>query len=354
MKRLWQRTMIALARSDRVKDFMQHNERMKGLARRFVAGGDAEAAITVACHLLAEGIRTSFFYLGEYVDRPELVRENVEQKLHIARLLETQEMDVHISVDPTQIGLQTDRSEVAARALAIGRAIMTASAGKPGLHCLMLDMEDASVVDFTLALHDELRRLELPGAITLQAYLRRSEGDLARLIAGGAKVRLVKGAFVGKRDIAFTNEAEIKANYRRLVGMMLAPEARASGFASIRSSQRMMIASRPRRWRLRASRAGRRARMNSRCCSGSGAMSLRVWRGRANGSGSICLSVATGGPMRCAGSGKIRPTASCSRGRCSARRQSSLPFLDPIERPDQHDDVEGEIVADHVAGEQLE
>jgi proline dehydrogenase len=233
MKRLWQRTMIALARSDRVKDFMQHNERMKGLARRFVAGGDAEAAITVACHLLAEGIRTSFFYLGEYVDRPELVRENVEQKLHIARLLETQEMDVHISVDPTQIGLQTDRSEVAARALAIGRAIMTASAGKPGLHCLMLDMEDASVVDFTLALHDELRRLELPGAITLQAYLRRSEGDLARLIASGAKVRLVKGAFVGKRDIAFTNEAEIKANYRRLVGMMLAPEARASGFYPI-------------------------------------------------------------------------------------------------------------------------
>src|SRR6185436_10143185 len=192
-----------------------------------------EAAITVACHLLAEGIRTSFFYLGEYVDRPELVRENVEQKLHIARLLETQEMDVHISVDPTQIGLQTDRSEVAARALAIGRAIMTASAGKPGLHCLMLDMEDPSVVDFTLALHDELRRLELPGAITLQAYLRRSEGDLARLIASGAKVRLVKGAFVGKRDIAFTNEAEIKANYRRLVGMMLAPEARASGFYPI-------------------------------------------------------------------------------------------------------------------------
>jgi proline dehydrogenase len=233
MKRLWQRTMIALARSDRVKDFMQRNERMKGLAQRFVAGGDAEAAITVACHLLAEGIRTSFFYLGEYVDRPELVRENIEQKLQIARLLEAQEMDVHISVDPTQIGLQTDRSEVAARALAIGRAIMTASAGKPGLHCLMLDMEDASVVDFTLALHDELRRLELKAAITLQAYLRRSEGDLERLIASGAKVRLVKGAFVGKSDIAFTKETEIKANYRRLVGMMLAPEARASGFYPI-------------------------------------------------------------------------------------------------------------------------
>ena len=103
MKRLWQRVMIALARSARVKGFMQANPRMTNLARRFVAGPDAAAAIAAAHHLLdRKGIRTSFFYLGEYVDRPELVRENVEQKLAIARALQDDELDVHISVDPTQ------------------------------------------------------------------------------------------------------------------------------------------------------------------------------------------------------------------------------------------------------------
>ncbi|WP_119391138.1 proline dehydrogenase family protein [Taklimakanibacter lacteus] len=235
MKRLWQKTMIALARSHRMKTFMQRDERMKALAQRFVAGADAQAALATAHRLLAaQGIRASFFYLGEYVDRPELVSENVEQKLLIARLLaDEEEIDVHISVDPTQIGLQTDPAEVGTRALAIGRAIMTASAGKAGLHCLMLDMEDSSVVDFTLALHDDLRRLELPAAITLQAYLRRSERDLERLITGGARVRLVKGAFVGTSDIAFTSEAQIKTNYRRLVGMMLGAQAKASGFYPI-------------------------------------------------------------------------------------------------------------------------
>jgi proline dehydrogenase len=46
-------------------------------------------------------------------------------------------------------------------------------------------------------------------------------------------VRLVKGAFVGGADIAYTRHREIKANYRKLVEMMLSPEAREKGFYPI-------------------------------------------------------------------------------------------------------------------------
>lgn len=234
MKRLWQRGMIALARSAAIKDFMQRRRGMTKLAERFVAGPDSASAVATAQRLLDEkGIRTSFFYLGEYVDRLELVQENVDQKLAIAARLTDKALDVHVSVDPTQIGLQTDPDQVGPRARLIGRAITRASAGKSGFHCLMLDMEDAGVVDFTIALHDDLRRLELPAAITLQAYLRRTERDLTRLIATGARMRLVKGAFVGTRDVAFTTQAEIKANYRKLVALMLSEEARESGFYPI-------------------------------------------------------------------------------------------------------------------------
>lgn len=234
MKRLWQRGMIALARSSGVKDFMQARSGMQKLARRFVAGADAASAVATARRLLDEkGIHTSFYYLGEYIDRLELVQVNVDQKLAIAALLTDEAFDVHISVDPTQIGLQTDPDQVGPRARSIGRAITRASAGKPGFHCLMLDMEDVGVVDFTLALHDDLRRLELPVAVTLQAHLRRTERDLTRVIENGGKVRLVKGAFVDAKDVAFTTEAEIKENYRKLVSLMLSPQARESGFYPI-------------------------------------------------------------------------------------------------------------------------
>ncbi|MBL4614697.1 MAG: proline dehydrogenase family protein [Magnetovibrio sp.] len=101
------------------------------------------------------------------------------------------------------------------------------------LAVLMFDMEDASVIDDTIALHDGLADQNLPVALTLQAYLKRSEADLKRQIERGAKVRLVKGAFVAGDDIAFTTRTEIKANSRHLIDLMLSVEARETGFYPI-------------------------------------------------------------------------------------------------------------------------
>ena len=94
----------------------------------------------------------------------------------------------------------------------------------------MLDMEDQSFTDATIALHDELRAAGLPVALTPQAYLRRTEADLNRQIALGAHVRLVKGAFVADAATSFTRRAEIKANSRRLIDLMFSHGAREAGF----------------------------------------------------------------------------------------------------------------------------
>jgi len=73
----------------------------------------------------------------------------------------------------------------------------------------------------------------LPVALTLQAYLKRTSSDMEPLIDSGAKVRLVKGAFAASQDIAFTHQAEIKNNYRRLVELMLSKKAKEQGFYPI-------------------------------------------------------------------------------------------------------------------------
>src|SRR5690606_31236226 len=70
-------------------------------------------------------------------------------------------------------------------------------------------------------------------ALTLQAYLKRTGADLKRQIARGSKVRLVKGAFAAGEDVALTRQADIKANSRRLIDMMLSKEARETGFYPI-------------------------------------------------------------------------------------------------------------------------
>lgn len=234
MRRMWQAMMIGLAESGRAKRWAQGFAGASALARQYVGGEDAAAALATANDLLrARRIRSSLFYLGEYVNTPALVAENVAAKLEIAGLLGPAGLDVHVSVDPTQVGHGVDAAAARRDVRTIGEAIAASSAGRPGVHCLMLDMEDARVTDATIALHAMLRDAGLPAALTLQAYRHRTEADLAPLVRAGAKVRLVKGAFAAGPDIAFTRQPEIKANSRKLIALMLSRAARDSGFYPI-------------------------------------------------------------------------------------------------------------------------
>src|SRR5438128_2471204 len=136
LHRAWQSTMIRFARSARLTSFMQRNRATSLMAREFVAGRDAAQAVKLAGELSSTlGMRSSLFYLGEYVDRPELVAENVASKLAVIERLESSGLDIHVSVDPTQIGQSLDASLARANALRIADRLRRAAGAKPGVHC---------------------------------------------------------------------------------------------------------------------------------------------------------------------------------------------------------------------------
>ena len=232
-RRSWQAAMIALARSPGWKQWMQAQRAASGLARRYVGGADVDEAVETARALRSRNIRASLFYLGEYVDTPALVEENVEAKIAVARRLAEAGLDVHVSVDPTQIGCTIDWVQGCENAARIAEAARSAAGNRPGVHCVMLDMEDFSVNEATLELHDGLRKQGFPMAQTLQAYLRKTYGDMEWKVAQGARVRLVKGAFAAGAEIAFTARDEIDGSYRRLIDLMLGDTAKATGFYPI-------------------------------------------------------------------------------------------------------------------------
>ena len=107
--RLWQQIMIFLARNKSVKSFMQNRSDMSELATRFVGGKNAREASEEAVNLKSGGIRSSLFYLGEYVENISVINQTVSELQRIAEYLSDAELDIHISVDPTQIGYQVDR-----------------------------------------------------------------------------------------------------------------------------------------------------------------------------------------------------------------------------------------------------
>lgn len=234
MRRLWQMTMIALARSPRTKAVMQGARSTSMLARRFVAGPSPMDGVERAQRLMCDhGIRSSLFFMGEYVDQLDRVAEAVDNKSRVARSLGDAGLDIHVSVDPTQIGHQIDPALVGDRAARIAGVIRQAVGSGDGIHCLMFDMEDASLNDPTIAAHNALQDDGYPVALTLQAYLKRTQTDLTAQIRRGSRVRLVKGAFAAGSDIALTGRAAIKENFRRLIDAMLSPEARETGFYPI-------------------------------------------------------------------------------------------------------------------------
>ena len=224
---VWQRLMIALATSEGLKRRIQRGRRSSALATRFVGGADSRSALDTARTLADEGVTCSLFYLGEYVRDAATVSATVAQKIAMARELAAAGLDVHVSVDPTQIGYSIDHGLGQANADSIGRAMRDIDGS--GLKMLMLDMEDRSLVDPTLALARHLDAQGVPVGVTLQAYLRRTEDDLRSRIAAGGAVRLVKGAFAEDRSVAFTRRPEIDENYLSLAALMLSDDARMAG-----------------------------------------------------------------------------------------------------------------------------
>jgi proline dehydrogenase len=219
--------MIALARSDSLTRLVQNNSRISSAANQFVGGLDEDAALRTALELRQRGIRASLFFLGEYITDPAVSRQTIDSLLRLLPSLDRHGLDTHVSVDPTQIGyaIRAELGEENALRLA---------ASFPAQHSahsfLMIDMEDVSYVDRTIALRSLLASRGVPAAITLQAYLRRTESDLLGLLRDRVPcVRLVKGAFSEPSAAAWTRRGEITAAYLRLAAMMLSDQVRDGG-----------------------------------------------------------------------------------------------------------------------------
>lgn len=230
-KRMWQRSMIGLADRDKLRRRIESSDRLAGLAGRFVAGPDVGAARRKAEEFDAAHICSSIYYLGEYVNSAGLVEENVTGILTAIETFGQTDLEWFISVDPTQIGYSISAELGWTNAQRISETLKTIRDAQK--HYMMVDMEDASMVPQTIDLYKNLRVQSTPVAITLQTYLFRTMDDFQRLAIQGATIRLVKGAFVASRRVAYTRKRDIDDAYLRLCLLALSPAMKAAGHRPI-------------------------------------------------------------------------------------------------------------------------
>ncbi len=186
------------------------------LVRRFVAGTELEDALAVIRRVNDGGLSAAVTYLGENVATETAARAAAAAYLEILDQIKRRSLRCVPSLKLTHMGL--DISEAAC--VDNLRRILDRARDHGTL--VWIDMEQTAYTERTLRLYAELRR-EYPNvACVVQAYLRRSEEDVRRLIGIGATVRLCKGAYREPPSLAFADKVEVDRSYERLMDLLLA------------------------------------------------------------------------------------------------------------------------------------
>jgi proline dehydrogenase len=180
----------------------------RGFARRFIAGESIEEAIASVRDLPAKGLHLTLDYLGESVSSADAAAAAAAQYLHIFEAVVASGIERNVSLKLTQLGLDVDR----ATAIDNMRRIL-----EPADHYgffVRIDMEGSQYTEITLSVLETLwQQGHRQVGTVIQSCLKRSDGDIRRLNALGARVRLVKGAYKEPKTLAFQRKTDVDAAF---------------------------------------------------------------------------------------------------------------------------------------------
>jgi proline dehydrogenase len=190
---------------------------------RFMPGERIDDALEAAKQLQGLGITTILTHLGENLTKVEEAEQVTRHYLDVLDRVAAAGLDAHISIKPTQLGLDLDRALCERN---LDRLVERTEQRK---NFLWIDMESSPYVDPTLALYKRTRAKTSKIGIALQAYLYRTPKDVEDLIPLGPAVRIVKGAYLEPPDVAYPKKADVDQAYFNLCARLLAEDARNAG-----------------------------------------------------------------------------------------------------------------------------
>ena len=205
------RAILAAAHSPRIQRLVRRYGMRLGAAR-FVAGESLDEAVVTLRRLNEQGLRTNTTLLGEDVADAESAERVVDQYKEVLQRIAAEGLQTNVSLKLTHLGLLIDE-ELAHRN--VDRLLAEAARLD---NFVRIDMENSPLVEATLRIYRRLREAGHDNVGTvLQAYLYRSEQDLESLLPLRPNLRIVKGAYRERPEVAYPKKADVDAAFRRLV-----------------------------------------------------------------------------------------------------------------------------------------
>ncbi|HVN32012.1 MAG TPA: proline dehydrogenase family protein [Thermoanaerobaculaceae bacterium] len=185
-------------------------------ARRYVAGSRLEQAIATVQWLAQQGCCATIDVLGESVVERQHAVTAVAAYHEVLEAITANSLPAHVSLKPTQMGLNIDRSFCRDNIAAV-----LERAHSKGIF-VRIDMEDSPTTDATLAIYRELVGHFPSGTgVVLQARLRRTFADASALANPGTNVRLCKGIYLEPRPIAYEERDIIRNAFVHALEILL-------------------------------------------------------------------------------------------------------------------------------------
>lgn len=223
--------ILAAAHNRATKAFMGRYGMRLG-ASRFVAGETLDQCVGVIRVLNQQGFKCNATLLGEAVASAADADRAVAEYQGLIKRLATEHVNCNVAIKLTLLGL--DLGEELAESNMVRLLERSAELGLT----MRIDMEDSAHVESTLKIYRNLlaRGCDNVGVV-LQSSLRRSAADLESLLPLAPNLRLVKGAYLEGREVAFPDKAEVDDNYVRLLEQALS----GAGYTAIATHDDRMI-----------------------------------------------------------------------------------------------------------------
>jgi len=198
------------------------NDLLFRIAKHWIAGETYEEALSRAEQSYPHKIRGILNLLGEDIGSREETNIATATYVEILNTINERRAQSCISIKPTQLGLSIDKS------LYFENLKKILSTAKSFGNFVWVDMEGSEYTAATIDSYLEFRKEFDNIGVAIQAYLKRSEEDVGRILDAKGIIRLCKGAYNESPAVAYKSRNKIRENYSSLMRAMF---ERGKGFA---------------------------------------------------------------------------------------------------------------------------
>ncbi|MCM3128907.1 proline dehydrogenase family protein [Paenibacillus provencensis] len=184
-------------------------------ASRFVAGITIDEAVKSVNILNRDGRVATLDHLGEFISTREEALESTRMCIETLEAIADSGIKSNLSLKMTSLGLDIDKQ------LCVDNMVQILECARRYNNFVRIDMEDYAHCEVSIDIYRELRKSFDNVGIVLQAYLYRTEQDVAELNQCNANLRLVKGAYKESSKVAFPDKKDVDENYKKLISQHL-------------------------------------------------------------------------------------------------------------------------------------